>query len=155
MGGDFEHRWTQTREAILVMKELWTKDEAEFHGRYFDFPPVRCYPKPVQQPHPPVLLGGNARNVFKRVVGWADGWMPAGPTTEQVKAGRATLDELADAAGRDAKSIQITAFAVPTDADAIKELEEAGADRAIVRLPDTSNDGALAELERMAERVLR
>ncbi|MFQ6031148.1 MAG: LLM class F420-dependent oxidoreductase [Dehalococcoidia bacterium] len=154
MGGDFEHRWTQTREAILVMKELWTKEEAEFHGRYFDFPPVKCYPKPVQKPHPPVLLGGTARNVFKRVVGWADGWMPSGPTAEQVKAGRAALDELADAAGRDPQSIQITAFAVPTDADALKEIAEAGADRAIVRLPDTSNEGALAELERMAERVL-
>ena len=60
MGGDFEHRWTQTREAILAMKELWTKDEAEFHGRYFDFPPVYCYPKPAQKPHPPVILGGHA-----------------------------------------------------------------------------------------------
>jgi len=64
MGGDFDHRWTQTREAVLAMKELWTKDEAEFHGRYYDFPPVYCYPKPVQKPHPPVLLGGHARSVL-------------------------------------------------------------------------------------------
>ena len=113
MGGDFDHRWTQTRESILVMKELWTKGEAEFHGQYFDFPPVKCYPQPVQKPHPPVFLGGNAKNVFRRVVGWADGWLPAGPTVEQIKAGRATLDELAETAGRDPASIQITAFAVP------------------------------------------
>ena len=58
MGGDFSHRWTQTREAILAMKELWTKDEAEYHGKYYDFPPVRCYPKPAQKPHPPIFLGG-------------------------------------------------------------------------------------------------
>ena len=76
MGGDFDHRWTQAREAILVMKELWTKDEAEFHGRYYDFPAVKCNPKPAQKPHPPVLLGGNAQNVFRRIVGWGDGWMP-------------------------------------------------------------------------------
>ncbi len=50
MGGDFYHRWTQTREAIEVMKELWTKDEAEYHGRFFDFPPVKSYPKPTQNP---------------------------------------------------------------------------------------------------------
>ena len=71
------------------------------------------------------------------------------------RAGRATLDELADAAGRDPRSIQITVFGAPTDPDAIKEFEEAGAQRAIVALPDTRNEGALAELERMAERVLR
>ena len=63
MGGDFDHRWTQTKEAILVMKELWTKDEAEFHGQYFDFPLVRSYPKPAQKPHPPIILGGMAKNV--------------------------------------------------------------------------------------------
>ena len=88
------------------MKELWTKDEAEFHGRYFDFPLVRCSPKPVQTPHPPVYLGGFAPNVFKRVVAWGDGWMPVRVSEEQVRAGRATLDELAEAAGRDPKSVR-------------------------------------------------
>ena len=57
MGGDFAHRWTQTREAIEVMKELWSKDEAEYHGTYYDFPPVKSFPKPVQKPHPPIFLG--------------------------------------------------------------------------------------------------
>ena len=59
MGGDFAHRWTQTRDAILAMKELWTKDEAEYHGRYYNFPAVRSFPKPYAKPHPPVLLGGS------------------------------------------------------------------------------------------------
>ena len=58
MGGDFDHRWTQTRESIEVMKELWTKDEAEHHGRYYDFPAIKVFPKPAQKPHPPVFLGG-------------------------------------------------------------------------------------------------
>ena len=73
MGGDFDHRWTQTREAVEALKELWTKDEAEYHGRYYDFPPVYSYPKPVQKPHPPILLGGNAKNVLQRVARWGDG----------------------------------------------------------------------------------
>ena len=154
MGGDFDHRWSQTRESVLVMKELWTKEEAEFHGSYFDFPPVKCYPKPVQKPHPPVFLGGAARNVFRRVVGWADGWLPAGPSVEQVKAGRAALDELADAAGRDPASIQITAFAVPSDKDLLAQFAEAGANRAIVMLPNTRDAGVLDELERIAESAL-
>ena len=65
------------------MKELWAKPEAEFHGTYYDFPPVRVYPKPAQKPHPPVLLGGSARNVFQRIVAWGDGCLPNRVTPEQ------------------------------------------------------------------------
>ena len=78
MGGDFDHRWTQVREAVAVLKELWTKEEAEFHGRYFDFPPVKMNPKPAQKPHPPVILGGMARNVLRRVATGATGGCPTG-----------------------------------------------------------------------------
>lgn len=154
MGGDFDHRWSQAREAVLVMKELWTKDEAEFHGKYFDFPPVKCNPKPAQKPHPPVVLGGTARNVFKRVVAWGDGWMPNRVSPEEVRQGRAVLDELAEAAGRDPRSIQISIFGRPADPEAIKSFEEAGADRVIVSLGTTRQGEALQELERMAQRVL-
>lgn len=154
MGGDFDHRWTQARESIQAMKELWTKEEAEFHGKYYDFPPVKCYPKPVQKPHPPVLLGGSAKNVFKRVVAWGDGWLPIASDPEQIKAGRAALDELADAAGRDPKSIQITVFGVRADAETIQGFEAAGADRVIVRLPSTNDESCLAELEQMAAQAL-
>jgi len=70
MGGDFAHRWSQTREAILVMKELWSKEEAEYHGTFYDFPPVRSFPKPSQQPHPPVWITGrspqNIREIAER-----------------------------------------------------------------------------------------
>ena len=154
MGGDFDHRWRQTREAILAMKELWTKDEAEFHGRYYDFPPVRCNPKPVQKPHPPVFLGGFAPNVFKRIAAWGDGWMPVRVTTEQVKMGRATLDELAETAGRDPKAIRLMVCNVAADRDTIKELEEAGADRVTVSLPRDMGEGMVEEMERLAEKVL-
>ena len=153
MGGDFDHRWTQAREYISAMKELWTNDPAEYHGEYVDFPPVRCLPLPVQKPHPPVLLGGEAKNVFRRIVQWADGWLPLRMSPEQVAAARATLSEMADAAGRDPKSITITVSGVPTDKDAIKQYEDAGADRALVRLTRTGQSDVLAELEDMAEKV--
>ena len=77
------------------MKELWTQDEAEFHGKYYDFPAVRCDPKPVQQPHPPVYLGGHAPNVVQRTVAYGDGWMPVHYTPEQVRKGREALDSAA------------------------------------------------------------
>lgn len=154
MGGDFEHRWGQTRESILAMKELWTKDESEFHGRFFDFPPVRCFPKPVQTPHPPIFLGGDAANVFKRVVAWGDGWMPVRADVEKVKQGRATMDELAEAAGRDPSSIQISVYGAPQDRDEIAKFEEAGANRAIVNLSTTIDGEGIEALEQLAEKVL-
>ena len=154
MGGDFDHRWGQAREAILAMKELWTKEESEFHGKFYNFPPVRLFPKPSQKPHPPVILGGSAPNVFKRVAAWGDGWMPTGANPEQVKMARATLDELAVAAGRDPNSIEITVYGQPADAQVIEEFEKAGAVRAVVGLPTTVGGEALMELERIAERVL-
>jgi probable F420-dependent oxidoreductase len=154
MGGNFAHRWSQTREAILAMKELWSKDEAEYHGTFYDFPLVRSFPKPAQQPHPPVLLGGTARNVFKRVMAWGDGWLPIGSTPEHVKKGRATLNELAAAAGRDPKSIDITVSGVPCDREAIQRLGASGASRVIIRLPSTLSQEALTDLEKMAAQVL-
>ena len=154
MGGNFPHRWGQTREAILSMKELWTKDEAEYHGKFFDFPPVRCFPKPAQKPHPPVLLGGYAKNVFKRVVEWGDGWMPTRASPEQIKSGRMALDDLASEVGRDPKSIEIAVFGMPRDPDMIKRFEEAGASRGVIAAPTTVGEEALAGLEKLARQVL-
>ena len=154
MGADYDHRWTQAREHVLAMKELWTKDQAEFHGTYVDFPPVHCNPKPAQQPHPPVILGGNAKNVLQRVVRWADGWMPLGITPEDIKKARATLSELAEVAGRDPNSISITIFGQPPDKDLLGQFEEAGADRVLLRLAGDDEAGLLADAEAKARAVL-
>ena len=156
MGGDFDHRWTQTRESVLAMKELWTKTEAEFQGRYYKFPAVRSYPKPAQKPHPPVLLGGAAANVLERVVAWGDGWLPNRITPEQLRDRRATLDKLAKDAGRNPSTISISVYGQPADRDLIKRLLDAGANRVVVR-PETKKTEAEmgAELTRIAEAVLR
>ena len=157
MGGDFPRRWTQTKDAVLAMKELWTKDEAEYHGTHYDFPPVKSYPKPTQRPHPPVYLGGKARNAFKRVVEWGDGWMPAWVSPDEVKHGRETMNQLAAKAGRNPASIQILAFGTPgqfKDREAIKDLEEAGADHVTIWLDNTEINQAMAELDEIASAVL-
>jgi probable F420-dependent oxidoreductase len=155
MGGDFAHRWTQTQDAIMAMKALWTKEEAEYHGRYYDFPPVRSFPKPAQKPHPPIFLGSvTSPNVFKRIVAWGDGWMPVGVSLEQIKHGREALNELAAQAGRDPRSIRIVAFFVPPDPEALKALEDAGADAALVALETSGEKESLRTLEEIAQRVL-
>ena len=156
MGGDFDHRWGQTRESILAMKELWTKPEAEFHGKFYDFPPVRSNPKPAQKPHPPVLLGGDAPRVLERVVAWGDGWLPNRVTPVELREKRATLDRLAREAGRDPAAISISVHGQPADRDLIARLHEAGATRVIVRPATSKSEPEMVrELTRIAEAVLR
>ncbi len=157
MGGDFAHRWTQTREAILAMRELWTKEESEYHGRYYNFPAVRSFPKPAAKPHPPVLLGGNSKYVFKRIVEWGDGWLPTGVSVEGIQRGRATLNELAKKAGRDPQSLDVIAFGQPGqfgDREEIKTLEKAGISHATIWLKRMKGTEVLAELQELARRVL-
>ena len=155
MGGDFEHRWTQTREAIEVMKELWTKEEAEYHGRYFDFPLVRSYPKPAQKPYPPIILGGMAKNVLRRVVTHADGWLPNRVTPTEVEESRKKLDAMAAESGRDPKSITISVYGQLPERDIVHSLLNAGADRVVVRPEHVETEKEMGEqLERMAEAVL-
>jgi probable F420-dependent oxidoreductase len=154
MGGDFAHRWTQTREAVEAMKALWAKEAAEYHGTYYDFPLVRSFPRPVQQPHPPIYLGGVAQQVFKRVVTYGHGWMPTRSTPELIRQGRAVLNELALEAGRDPASITVLAYLAPAERPVLQSLAEAGADAAVVRLEGDSETAALAQLEQLAQQVL-
>jgi probable F420-dependent oxidoreductase len=154
-GGDFEHRWTQTREAIEVMKELWAHEEAEYHGRYFDFPPVRSFPKPAQKPHPPIIIGGMAKNVLRRIVAHADGWLPNRITPAEVETSRGQLDAMAKEAGRDPKSISISVYGQVPDRTLVQSLLSAGADRVVVRPEHVNTEAEMGEqLERMAEAVL-
>jgi len=156
MGGDFDHRWGQTHESILAMKELWTKPEAEFHGKFYDFPPVRSNPKPAQKPHPPVLLGGDAPRVLERVVAWGDGWLPNRVTPVELREKRATLDRLAKEAGRDPAAISISVHGQPADRDLITRFHDAGATRVIVRPATSKSEPEMVrELTRIAEAVLR
>ena len=155
MGGDFDHRWTQAREATLALKELWTQDEAEFHGKYYDFPPVKCYPKPAQDPHPPVLLGGMAKNVLRRVARWGDGWLPNRVTPPQIAESRAILDTLAAEYEREPSSLTINVHGQPPERDLVNAYLDAGADRVIVRTELCHSEEEMnAELERVAEAVL-
>jgi probable F420-dependent oxidoreductase len=156
MGGDFDHRWTQVRESVEVMKELWTKEEAEFHGRYYDFPPVKLNPKPAQRPYPPILLGGSAKNVFRRVVAWGDGWLPDQVTPAQVEEGRAALAALAAKAGRDPASISVSVYRKPPDLNVIRAYHDAGAERVMIeRVPMNTEQEMSEALERIADAVLR
>lgn len=154
MGADFDHRWTQAREYVLAMKEIWTKEEAEFHGEYIDFPPIICNPKPAQNPHPPVLLGGNAKNVLKRVVKWGDGWLPIRLSPEDIVKAQQELLKLCDTEDRDPSTIQITMHSLPPDKELISRFEEIGVDRVLVGVASATQEEIFEELEVIAESIL-
>jgi alkanesulfonate monooxygenase SsuD/methylene tetrahydromethanopterin reductase-like flavin-dependent oxidoreductase (luciferase family) len=77
-GTEYKSRYKRMREQVLAMKEIWTKDEAQFHGQHVNFDPIWAWPKPAQRPHPPVLLGGESGHTLQRVVDFCEGWFPRG-----------------------------------------------------------------------------
>ena len=153
LGGDFEHRWAQTRESIAIMKKLWAGDESEHSGDYYRFPPLKFHPKPVQQPGPPVLLGGGSKRVFRRVAAWADGWAPWMVSPEELAAGRRQLDGECERAGRDPAATTITVFSGKSDLDLIRQYEAAGADRIVFTLGSTPDRDPFGQATKIAGAV--
>ncbi|MCE2391745.1 MAG: TIGR03619 family F420-dependent LLM class oxidoreductase [Proteobacteria bacterium] len=150
MGVDFEHRGTQVGEAVRALKALWSGEAVEFHGRYYDFPPVRSLPRPAQRPGVPVYLGGVAPAVLKRVVAYGDGWAPEKVTPEDVRERRRELDELAREAGRDPAGLPITVFGKPPEPELVGEYLAAGADRVVVGSGVAGPEAEVAEAMRQA-----
>lgn len=154
LGVDYARRWTQGLEVVEAMKKLWTEEESEYHGRYYDFPKLYCFPKPFTQPHPPIIFGSKAPNVFKRIVAWGDGWIPLDISADELAKGRAELDRLALIKGRDSKSIEISVMGVEPDRKVINTYEDAGAQRIILAVDGGDDSQFIKELERIAKEVL-
>jgi len=146
-GTDFSTRWKLLRERVEAMKAIWTEDVSEYHGEVVDFGPMWCWPKPVQKPHPPVILGGSGPNILKRVVAYADGWMP---NRGDILSRLPELRELATAAGRG--DIPLTVYPAATT-DGIEKMQDAGVDRCIWYVPADGRDPALKKLAELAELI--
>jgi probable F420-dependent oxidoreductase len=152
-GTVFKTRFKKLEEQVAAMKEIWTKDVAEFHGAYVNFDPIWAWPKPEQKPYPPILLGGESRYTLQRVVDSGDGWYPRGRDPEKVLAGMKDLEELAVRAGRDMKTITVSAFATPPDKRVLDQFAAAGVTRAIFLLPPEPRDKVLPLLDQYAKLV--
>jgi probable F420-dependent oxidoreductase len=152
-GTDFDHRFKVMRERILAMKELWTKDAAEYHGDTVDFGPTWSWPKPVQKPHPPIVLGGIGAHTFKRVIDYGDGWMPIAfqMPFDELKARITELAGMAKAAGR--PKPEVTVFGVPLDPGGIRAYEEIGVDRAVWSLDSAPADKVLPVIAQFGKAI--
>jgi len=139
------------RDKVLAMKEIWTKDEAEYAGEHVQFESLWAWPKPVQKPHPPIVIGGAPTPVtFKHVIEYADGWMPLYgrfPIVDHI----ATLRDQAAGAGRDPESIEVTVFGAPPDEAVIEEIRAAGVDRVIFGVDSRPADETAPCIEELAD----
>jgi probable F420-dependent oxidoreductase len=151
-GVDPRRRRTILREKVLAMKALWTADVTAFDGEFVHFEPSWSWPKPVQQPHPPVFLGGAAGpTLFRHLVEWADGWMPIGGTG--LSQTWPELRRVAEEHGRDPDSIEINVFGARPDAGNLEHYRNIGVVRTCLALPSASADVVLPLLDRWAKLV--
>ena len=153
-GTDFKTRFKRLGEQVRAMKEIWTKDEAEFHGDFVNFDPIWAWPKPAQAGGPPVLLGGESAYTLQRVVDFCDGWYPRGRAgADAVLKGMADLSARAAKAGRDVKTISVSVFAAKPERADLDKLAEGGVTRAILRLPSEGRDKILPMLDEYAKLI--
>jgi probable F420-dependent oxidoreductase len=141
-GVDPRTRMRRMREHVLAMKAIWTEHEASFSGDFVSFSGVWSDPKPVQRPHPPVLVGGNGPTVLDRVLEYGDAWMP--------NYFPGVLDRIAELRERAERPIEVVVMGAPADVGQLREIEAAGADRALFWLPSGGRsvvEAALAEWE--------
>jgi probable F420-dependent oxidoreductase len=152
-GTVFKTRFKKMVEQIRALKEIWTREEPSFRGEFVKFEPIWAYPKPVQKPHPPILLGGESGHTLQRVVDLCDGWFPRGRQPELVLSGLQDLRARAARAGRDMQTISVSAFAAPADEKVLERFASAGVTRALLRLPPEGRDTVLPLLDQYAKLI--
>jgi probable F420-dependent oxidoreductase len=148
-GTDPKRRFTLMKERVEAMKEIWQNDEASFHGQYVNFERIWSWPKPVQQPHPPVLIGGNGPKAIDRVLSFGDEWLPEPEPrlAERILELRAR----AVAEGR-GESFPVTVYSAKVEA--VSEYEAAGAHRCVFWVPPNDAEAARNHVQELARLLL-
>lgn len=152
----YNSRFKVLRETILAAKQLWSEEKAEYHGEFVDFDPAFSAPKPIQTPHPPILLGGQSDYTLRRVVEFCDGWLPLGPI--DMIDGMARLSRYAEEAGRGIATLTTTVFqmaslktlvldSAESDKAALLGYAEAGVNRVLLQVPTADRDTCLKTLD--------
>src|SRR5260221_3200724 len=154
-GTVYETRTLKMREQIEAMKQIWTNDTAEYHGQLVDFPPMQTWPKPVQQPHPPVIVGGAFPLAARRAIRYGDGILPAAPSAGSGSPGEfmPRFRKMAEEAGRDPGSLSVTLGGAPEDLGVLRRNRDLGVTRMTVRLPPAKKDKILPILDRWAKMI--
>jgi probable F420-dependent oxidoreductase len=154
-GTDFRYRFKLMRERIEAMKAIWTETKPEYHGAMVDFPAMMTWPKPLQKPHPPVIVGGMFPHAARRALRYGDGWIPhlRRPQYEDVTDFLPQFRQMAAEAGRDLADVPLTVWGVPEDLDRLKRYREQGVARGVVQLAAEKADTIMPILDRWAELI--
>jgi probable F420-dependent oxidoreductase len=152
LGVEWERRGTYADESIAVLRELWTASEASFEGEFFSFSAVVASPKPLQQPHPPILVGGNRAPALRRVARLGDGWHPLGVSPEGYAKRLLVIDDELTAAGRHRSELTMSLRidADRLDAEAVAAYAAAGVEEIVVSVPSADIDAQRTAIERVA-----
>jgi probable F420-dependent oxidoreductase len=145
---DFKGRFKLMRERIEAMKEIWGKSKPKYAGETVKFDEMMQWPKPVQKPHPPIIVGGGFPHGAKRAIAYANGWMPIGGRGGDTLAMLPPFHEMLKAAGRKPEDVPITLFGVGMDGDALKRARDAGVDRVVFGAPPEAKDKVLPVLDK-------
>jgi probable F420-dependent oxidoreductase len=156
-GTEFKTRFRVMRERVEAMKAIWTRSKPEYEGEFVKFPPMMTWPKPVQKPHPPVIVGGAFPHGARRAIAFGDGWVPHArrPEYGDVLPLLPQFRTLATEAGRDPATLPITVFGVPQDADLLARYRDAGVARVVFNLDPAKADEVLPVLDRCAALMRR
>jgi probable F420-dependent oxidoreductase len=154
-GTVFATRFKKMREQIEAMRVIWTESKPEYHGEIVDFPPMMTWPKPVQKPHPPVIVGGMFPHAARRAIRYGNGWIPHSrrPQYEDVTDYLPQFREMLKEAGRDLAEVPVTVWGVPPDLDRLKRYREQDVSRGVVQLAPEPADKTLPILDRWAELI--
>src|SRR5580700_2290842 len=156
-GTVFATRMKKMREQIEAMKEIWTKTTADYDGDIVKVPSMQTWPKPVQKPHPPILVGGAFPWAARRAIRYGDGWAPIagrGPDGD-VDELLPKFHQMLSEAGRDPQSVPVSLFGVPEDVDRLARYRDKAIARVVVMLPSANSDTILPTLDRWAELIRR
>src|SRR5271169_2693687 len=156
-GTVYETRFKKLREQIEAMKAIWTNDKPEYHGELVDFPPMMTWPKPVQKPHPPIIVGGMFPHAARRAIRYGDGWIPHSrrPQYEDVTDFLPQFRQMAAEAGRDLATCPVTVWGIQPELDRVRRYEDQGVARGVVQLKAEKADAVLPLLDRWAEIIAK
>ena len=156
-GTVFKTRFKKMREQVEAMRAIWTQEEPEYHGDIVAFPKMKTWPKPVQSPHPPVIVGGAFPYSARRAARYGDGWVPnaSRPHYADVSEHLPQFRKMAADAGRDPASLPVSVFGAPESLDRLLNYRDQGVARAIVALPSAKSGDILPVLDRWAELIRR
>jgi len=153
LGLDFHTRGARTDESIKSLRALWSEDSASFHGKHFNFGPVKCYPKPVQKGGVPIHIGGHSPAAAKRAGRYGDGFFPALAEIPKLKELFALMKSEAGKAGRDASKIELSCMGRPR-VEELKALEGIGVSRVVIAPPAFDVEGLTRGLEKLHDDVI-